>query len=214
MKSYTSILVQGPALRGQARVFDHLGPLLAVLALFLLLLAAPLSAQEAEPSAASPVASADEFFKAYRLGTGDQIRLIVFGEEDLSGEFTIDDAGNASLPLIGNVKASDLTVREVEAAVRAKLQEGYMKEPRISIQVLTYRPFYIYGEVEKAGEYPFVIGLDIRKAVATAGGYTYRANSKRVYITRAANGQREELRTDEPTIIFPGDVIEIPERFF
>jgi len=151
---------------------------------------------------------------AYRLGAGDRIRVIVFGEPDLSGEFDIDGSGAFSLPLIGQLDAFQLTVPEVEAAIVAKLKQGYLVDPRVSIEVMNYRPFYIVGEVKEGGEFPFVSGMHALKAVAIAGGYTYRANTQRVYITRKGTADEIEAPASQGTAIYPGDVIRIPERYF
>jgi polysaccharide export outer membrane protein len=155
-----------------------------------------------------------DFAQVYRLGTGDQLRLIVYGEEDLSGEFTVDATGYVSLPLIGEVASSTLTLRELENSIAAKLRDGYIKNPRVNVEVITYRPFYIYGEVKEGGEYPFVAGMNVMKAVAMAGGYTYRANTKKVFITRLGRDERFSAAATQNTTIFPGDVIEVRERFF
>ena len=149
---------------------------------------------------------------AYQLGPGDQLRLIVFGEEDLSGEFHVDDTGAVSMPLVGDVTASGQTLRSFEAAVRERLSDGYLKDPRVSVQVLNYRPFYIIGEVEKGGEYPFVSGMHVLNAVAVAGGFTYRANTSKVFITRG--GEELEFEVTPELRLQPGDVIRVPERFF
>ena len=158
---------------------------------------------------ASPEASSQT---AYRLGPGDQLRVIVFGEEDLSGEFQVDDTGAVSMPLVGDVTASGQTLRSFEAAVRERLSDGYLKDPRVSVQVLNYRPFYIIGEVEKGGEYPFVSGMHVLNAVAVAGGFTYRANTSKVFITRG--GEELEFEVTPELRLQPGDVIRVPERFF
>ena len=149
---------------------------------------------------------------AYRLGSGDQLRVIVFGEEDLSGEFEVDDTGAVSMPLVGQVAASGQTLRSFEEAVRERLREGYLKDPRVSVQVLNYRPFYIIGEVDEPGEYPFVSGMHVLNAVALAGGFSPRANKGKVFITR--DGQEAEFPMRPQTRLEPGDVIRVPERFF
>ncbi len=149
---------------------------------------------------------------AYRLGSGDKVRVIVFGEEDLSGEFEVDGSGNVSLPLIGQVSARNRTLRSFEKAVAEQLRDGYLRDPRVSAEVLNYRPFYIIGEVEEGGEYPFVSGMHVLNAVALAGGHTYRANPNRVFITR--RGQEREFSAPLDSEVQPGDVIRVPERFF
>ena len=117
----------------------------------------------------------------YHLGTGDKLRVNVYGEEDLSGEFLVDGSGQVQLPLVGQVKAAGLTIHEFVSEVITSLKSGYLKDPKVSVEVLNYRPFYIMGEVNKPGEYPFENGLNVLGAIALAGGYTYRANDNDVY---------------------------------
>lgn len=150
----------------------------------------------------------------YRLGTGDKLKVTVYGEEDLSGEFLVDGSGQVQLPLVGQVKAATLTIHEFVAEVRNALQEGYLKDPKISVEVLNYRPFYIIGEVNKPGEYPFESGLNVLGAIALAGGYTYRANDNDVYVRRAGQKNEESLPADPNTKVFPGDIIRVAERLF
>ena len=174
------------------------------------LLLAPSLAAAAESDAVAVVRSIPE----YRMGSGDKIRVITFGEESLTGEFFVGGSGNVSLPLIGEVKAAGLSVPEFQGQVEAKLKEGYLKEPRVSVEVLNYRPFYILGEVEKPGTYPYTNGLTVLNAVATAEGFTYRANTKRVFIKRADGGAEQEFPLTSQTLVAPGDTIRIGERFF
>jgi len=150
----------------------------------------------------------------YRLGSSDKIRVITFGEESLSGEFIIGGSGKVAMPLIGEVQAAGLTIPEFQAEVETALKNGYLKDPRVSIEVLTYRPFYILGEVQKPGEYPYSTGLTVLKAVATANGFTYRANSKKVFIKRADSPEEEAFPLTSTTPVAPGDTIRIGERFF
>lgn len=150
----------------------------------------------------------------YRLGQGDQIRIIVFDEPTLSGDFRVDDAGYVSLPLIGGVKATGLTLRELEDSITARLKDGYIRDPRVSAEVANFRPFYIYGEVAKGGEYPYVAGMHVLKAIALAGGYTYRANKKKVLITRSGSNETLKLPATDQTLVLPGDVIRVPEKYF
>ncbi|MAP95528.1 MAG: polysaccharide biosynthesis protein [Ponticaulis sp.] len=150
----------------------------------------------------------------YRLGTGDQLRVIVFGEEELSGEFVVDGSGSISLPLVGEVAARGKTVREFQRSVEAALSEGYLNDPRVSAEVLNYRPFYILGEVETSGEYPYSDGLTVLNAVATAGGFTYRANTRFVYIKRSGAANEVQYPLTATTPVQPGDTIRISERLF
>ncbi len=161
--------------------------------------------------------SANAFAEApdeYRVGSGDNLRVTVFGQEDLSGEFLVDGAGFFSLPLIGEVIAGGRTVREVKRAIVKKLKPDYLKNPSVSVAVLNYRPFYIIGEVQKPGSYAYVSGMKVVNAIALAGGYTYRARENKVLITRARNPERKKQRANHDTAVLPGDVIEVPERFF
>jgi len=150
----------------------------------------------------------------YRLGAGDQLRIIVFGEEDLSGEFVVDGRGTVSLPLIGEIDAGGLTAREFQQAFADELRNGYLNDPRVSVEVINFRPYYILGEVEAAGEYPFSDGLTVMNAVATAGGFTYRANRRVVFIRRAGSDREIEVPLRAVTEVQPGDTIRIGERFF
>lgn len=153
---------------------------------------------------------------AYALDAGDKLRITVFGEETLTGEYSVTSSGNIAFPLIGSVKASGQTIEVVEEAIRTRLAGGYVKDPRVSVEVLNYRPFYILGEVGKPGEYPFVNGMTIEQAVAAAGGFTYRANTKRVFLRRRAGDQAErtvDLR-GKPIPVLPGDTIRVSERYF
>ncbi|PKQ05929.1 MAG: polysaccharide biosynthesis protein [Alphaproteobacteria bacterium HGW-Alphaproteobacteria-11] len=170
------------------------------------------------PVAATPATSSSVPLPAdasldYRLGSGDKLRLIVFGENDLSGEFDVSGSGRVALPLIGQVDAAGLTLSQFEAAVVTKLQDGYLNNPRVSAEVLNYRPFYIFGEVGSPGQYPYTSGMTILNAVAVAGGYTYRANQERVFITRG-EGAEVAYPASQAVKVLPGDVVRIPERFF
>lgn len=150
----------------------------------------------------------------YTLGAGDRVAVAVFRHPDLSGEFEVDGAGRITLPLIGQMQVLGLTARDVEAAVVDRLRPDFLKNPRVSVQVLTYRPFYIIGEVKAPGGYPYVSGLTVVQAVALAGGFTYRAKEDEVVIQRAndpAGAKRRARRTDP---VLPGDIVEVPERFF
>ena len=150
----------------------------------------------------------------YRLGAGDKMRIIVFGEPDLSGEFFVDDSGSVDLPLIGDVSAGGQTVAEFEQKVVARFGDGYLRDPKISIEVLNYRPFFIIGEVKNGGEFPYKGGLTVQDAVAIAGGYSYRANVNVAYIRRAGSDQEIKVELARRVPIFPGDNVRIPERFF
>ncbi len=198
-------MMAGLLLRAPFRVLTHL--LLAVTAAVLLAGAAHAQGPSADPAS-------DREGYEYRLGAADKVRITVFGEQDLTGEFLVSGAGRISMPLIGEVPAVGLTVAELQTAIEAKLADGYMKMPRVSAEVLNYRPFYILGEVKKPGEYPYTNKLTVLKAVATAEGFTYRANTRRVFIKRAEAADEAEFPLNQETEVEPGDTIRIAERFF
>ncbi|PCJ57412.1 MAG: polysaccharide biosynthesis protein [Rhodospirillaceae bacterium] len=150
----------------------------------------------------------------YRLGSGDKIYVTVFGHKDLSGEFDIDGGGNVSFPLVGNILLGGLAIGDAEAAIRDTLRPDYLLDPRVSVQVMNYRPFYILGEVKEPGSYPYVNGMTVMQAVALAGGYTYRAREDNMLIIRTGPEGKKEGPAREETTVFPGDIIKIPERFF
>ena len=150
----------------------------------------------------------------YTLGSGDRLRVTVFGHQDLSGEFLVEGTGLVSLPLIGSVPLGGKSVTEAESAIIDALKPDYLKNPRVSVQVLNYRPFYIIGEVNNPGSYPYVSGMTVLEAVAIAGGFTYRAKEKEMTIIRGTDQGRLEAEAAPETLVLPGDVIEVPERFF
>ncbi|HEY7798645.1 MAG TPA: polysaccharide biosynthesis/export family protein [Hyphomonadaceae bacterium] len=151
----------------------------------------------------------------YKLGPGDKLRVTVFGEENLSGEFTVSNNGGLAMPLVGEVRAGGLTPVLLQAAVQEKLSEtGMVRTPRVSIDVLNYRPFYILGEINKPGQYPYAIGMTVTKAVATAGGFTYRANDRMVYVTREGSAREVPVSVTAATWIGPGDTVRVAERSF
>ena len=151
---------------------------------------------------------------AYKLGSGDKLRVTVFGDEDLSGEFDVDGAGNFSMPLIGKVVSGGMTIDQAEDEVERLLLDGYLVNPRVSIEVLNYRPFYILGEVNNPGSYAFVSGMTVLNAVALAGGYTYRAREENVRINRATDPEKQEVPVSITEVVLPGDIIRVPERHF
>lgn len=150
----------------------------------------------------------------YLLGPGDQLKIIVFNQQDLSGEYTINGAGHISLPLIGDVSAKELTAKKLEQAIIDKLKPEYLLNPRVSVQVMNYRPFYILGEVKQPQSYPYVDGMTYLNAVAIAGGYTYRAKEDYVVVIRMNDPQKRELELKMNEKVMPGDVIYVKERFF
>lgn len=151
---------------------------------------------------------------AYVLGNGDRLRVNVFGHPNLSGEFEVDGTGAISLPLIGQIEALGLTTPQLEKKIVETLDGDYILDPRVSAEVINYRPYYVLGEVGSPGEYPYNSGLTVLNAVAAAGGFTYRANKKVVHIKGADSTQEEVYRLDTNTVVKPGDTLRIGERIF
>jgi protein involved in polysaccharide export with SLBB domain len=150
----------------------------------------------------------------YRLAAGDRVKITVFGHEDLSGEFDVNPTGQISMPLIDEIPAAGQTPRGLEDAIVQALQPDYLKHPNVRVEVLSYRPVYILGEVSAPGSYPFVNGMTVVNAVAVAGGFTYRARKGRIKIVRDNSDESVEISAQLDTPLLPGDVIEVPERFF
>lgn len=177
--------------------------------------AAPMGAPRGGAAAAAGGAdSAAPVLQDYKLGIADQVRLTIYNEPDLSGEFTVNASGLLSLPLIGDVSVLGDTASQVVSKVQQKLADGYLKDPHVSLEILTYRPFYIMGEVNKPGEYPYANGLTVLNAVAAAGGFTYRANKHNVFIRHAGSDKDEKMSIQPGLQIAPGDTIRIGERYF
>jgi polysaccharide export outer membrane protein len=151
----------------------------------------------------------------YRLGPGDQVRIITFGEEQLTGEFRVDASGNIALPLVGDVHAAGLTPRQLEQAASATLRQSNLyKNPSVSVEVVNYRPIFVLGEVNHPGEYPFQPGMSVLTAAAIGGGFTYRAIEDEFSIVRSINGHAVEGRAERQTLMGPGDVLTVYERRF
>jgi polysaccharide export outer membrane protein len=151
----------------------------------------------------------------YRLGPGDQVRINVFNQANLSGDFVVDGGGFVALPLVGPVEANGWTQRELEVAIaNALTSSNLLIDPSVTVQIVQFRPFYILGEVSSPGAYPFTTGLTVRNAVAAARGFTYRANTRRVYIQHAGERDEHLYELTPSTPVSPGDTIRIPERLF
>ena len=178
-------------------------------ALFALLLAAT-GCQQLAPIDRSHPATLQQ-----GLGPGDRLQVTVFQQEELSGEFALDAQGALSMPLIGRIEASGLTMEQVRLEIINRLQPDYLRDPSVTIARLSLRPVYLLGEVQRPGSYEHSEELSVAKAVALAGGFTYRASKQRISIRRVGNdGQESEFRVDMNTPVLGGDLINIPERFF
>lgn len=184
---------------------------LIVFVLLCLSLAKVSSAADPHPAEAVP-AKSSAF--VYKLGAGDKIRINVFGEENLSGEFEVAPSGSISLALIGSVEAKGLDTNTLEHVIEKKYSDGYLVNPQVSIDVINFRPFFILGEVNKPGSYPYVNGLTVLNAVALGGGYSHRARTDRVFIQRESVSKDKEFEAKDDSLVQPGDIIRVTERMF
>src|SRR6185369_3351998 len=151
----------------------------------------------------------------YRLGANDRVRIIVFGQPTLTGEYTLDGNGVLAFPLIGNVDANSQTTKQLQKTIVSKLDPDYLQNPSVSAEVITRRPFYVIGEVQKPGNYPYVTDMTALQAIAMAGGYTYRARQNNLYLKRLdANGRMIRVAATPETKVKPGDTVEVKERYF
>ena len=151
----------------------------------------------------------------YQLGANDRVRIIVFGQPTLTGEYTLDGNGVLAFPLIGNVDANGQTTKQLQKTIVSKLDPDYLQNPSVSAEVITRRPFYVIGEVQKPGNYPYVTDMTALQAVAMAGGYTYRARQNNLYLKRLdANGRMIRVAATPETKVKPGDTVEVKERYF
>jgi protein involved in polysaccharide export with SLBB domain len=168
------------------------------------------AAQESQPAVAGPVDL------EYRLAPGDKVRVIVFGEDSLTGEYAVNSSGLLSFPLVGSIKAKDETVESLQASLTRALADGYLVDPKVNIQILNFRPFFILGEVNRPGNYPAATGMTLEQAVASAGGFTYRANTKKIYFKAATDTQERPINLKEngTLIIRAGDTVRVAERHF
>ena len=152
----------------------------------------------------------------YRLGPEDQVRVTVFNDPRLTGEFRISDAGNIALPLVGNIRAAGRTTSEVERAIEQEMrQKNLFRDPSVAVEVTTYRPIFVLGMVEHGGQFPYQPGMTALTAVAVAGGFNYRAIRDYVGITRIGpDGKPVEYRASREALVLPGDVVTVFERRF
>jgi protein involved in polysaccharide export with SLBB domain len=150
----------------------------------------------------------------YRLAPDDKIKIAVYGETPLTGEYLVGSDGRISFPLVGMVEAGGLTLAELQQNLTERLNAAYLNDAKVNVDIVEYRPFYILGEVNKAGQYPYKVGLTVRAAVATAGGFTYRANTKKVAVQRGGETVEQKTKLTPDLLVRPGDTIRVLERFF
>lgn len=150
----------------------------------------------------------------YLLDTADRLRIFVYGQPNLSRLYTVDHEGRIAVPLIGSISARGKTTSELQGVIRARLGAEFVKDPQVTVDVQQNRPFFIYGEVKTAGQYPYVSGMTIETAIAIAGGYTERASERKFRLTRRVNGFVEQIEAPSDYVVKPGDTVYVFERFF
>ena len=150
----------------------------------------------------------------YTLDSGDKLRIVVFGQDTLSNNYTVDAQGNVNMPLIGSVPARGTTTSQLGGAIASRLRSGYVRDPSVAVEIETYRPFFVLGEVTFPGQYPYVPNMTVENAIAIAGGFTPRASKDKVTITRKIQGAPTRFALPLRSPLRPGDTIEISERWF
>lgn len=162
----------------------------------------------------APTRGGERSVADYRLGPNDRTRIIVYGQPTLTGEFVLDGNGMLAFPLIGNVDARGMTPSELQRTIAAKLDKDWVNNPSVSVEVSSRRPFYVVGEVQKPGSYPYVTDMSVLNAIATAGGQTYRANMGNFYIKRKQDGRVVRVVATQESQLQPGDTVVVRERYF
>ena len=150
----------------------------------------------------------------YQLGTGDKIRIQVYNEEDLYLEARVGDSGIISYPFLGNLKVAGLTPSKIEDIITSRLKGDYLINPKVSVDILEYRQFYVNGEVQSPGGYPFQPGITVRKAISLAGGFKERASKEKIFIIREGSTEKDPVKITLDEKVSPGDIITVEESFF
>jgi polysaccharide export outer membrane protein len=167
-----------------------------------------------DPYGTKGKAAAYEFGAGYRVGAGDRLTIRVAGEPDLTADYVVDATGNISMPYVQSLAVGGSTTPRIEAMITERLRAGYLRNPEVSVQVTTLRPFYILGEVNTAGSFAYQPGITVQNAIAIAGGYGARADHKKVLITRKSADGTNTFKVPVTTQIYPGDIIYVRERWF
>ena len=166
------------------------------------------------PFGASGHETAYEFMNGYRVGAGDRLNVRVLDQRELTGQYLVDGAGNISMPLIHTLRVAGLSAPQIGHLIVGKLKNGYLRSPSVSVQVTDLRPFFILGEVQRAGSFPYQAGMTVQNAIALAGGYSPRANQDKVLLTRKTIEGTSTNRVPVTTSVYPGDIVFIRERWF
>jgi len=176
--------------------------------------ATPIVADTSNGQALSFAPNGSPVSSDYKLGPNDRTRIIVFGQPSLTGEFVLDGNGVLAYPLVGNINARGMTPSQLQQTIAQKLDTDWIKNPSVSVEVSTRRPFYVVGEVQKPGSYPYVTDMNVLNAIATAGGETYRANMHDFWIKRKQDGRIVRVAANQESILQPGDTVIVRERYF
>ena len=157
----------------------------------------------------------DKTISNYRLGAGDVISVQVLGEEELRRErIRLSDAATISYPILGEIRLAGKTVAELERLIRDGLQGRYLLNPQVTVTIIEYRNFFVNGQVERPGGYPYVPGLTVRKAITLAGGFKERASKEKIFVIREDDLSQSANKVDQNALIFPGDILTVEESFF
>jgi polysaccharide biosynthesis/export protein len=166
------------------------------------------------PFATQGQAAAYEFGSGYRVGAGDRLAIKVVGEQDITGEYLVDATGVLSLPYVQSVPVAGLNTGQIERLIMQKLRAGYLRDPKVSVQAINLRPFYIMGEVTTGGSFPYQPGITVQNAIAIAGGYGTRADKGVVLLTRRSANGTNTYKVPLTTQVYPGDIVYVRERWF
>jgi len=176
---------------------------------------APARTAAAAPVAATPVAYVPAAPEGpYTLDSGDRLRIVVFGQDGLTNSYSVDASGHIAMPLIGPVSARGATTDELSRRIADKLRQGFIREPHVAVEIESYRPFFILGEVTQPGQYPYVANMTVETAVAIAGGFAPRAFRRTVIVSRVVEGQQMRVTVPVTYALRPGDTVNVQERWF
>lgn len=166
------------------------------------------------PYATQGEAAAYEFSNGYRVGAGDRLAIKVAGEADLTGEYVVDATGVLSLPYVQSVPVAGFNTGQIERLIVSKLKAGFLRDPKVSVQAIALRPFYIMGEITTGGSFPYQPGMTVQNAIAIAGGYGARADKADVMLTRKSANGTNTYKVPVTTQVYPGDIVFVRERWF
>lgn len=177
----------------------------------LLLIAALASCASHRPASVAPRASVGQ---TVAIAYGDKVKITTFGEDRFTGEFVVHGDGKITFPLFGEIQAGGLTAEQLAERIAGRLAPDYLREPKVTAEVITFRPVYVLGEVARPGQYPYVEGLTMFALFAQAGGLSYRANHRYAYVRHDNQPDEQRISVESSTAVMPGDTIRVPQRIF